>query len=77
MKFVLFCCFLFYFVLHWSHKEKGTMIDNTFIVRIPKDLGTFFQDVSETRKWSYATTLREIVKTSPFYSEFLKKIGGS
>ena len=53
------------------------MIDNTFIVRIPKDLGTFFQDVSETRKWSYATTLREIVKTSPFYSEKKKKIGGS
>lgn len=53
------------------------MRKNSFIARIPEDLGMFFQYLGEAKKWSFATTLRELVKTSPFYLEYLKKIGGS
>ena len=53
------------------------MDNKSFIGRVPSDLGSFFQYVGETRQWSFATIIREVVKTSPLYDEFLKKVGVS
>lgn len=49
---------------------------NSFIVRIPKDLCEFFQYLNRTKKWTFATILREVVKTSPIYLEFSKENRG-
>ena len=45
-------------------KNKG------FIARIPSVISDFVLYISETKKWSIATALTEIAKTSTLYHEY-------
>ena len=47
------------------------MKQKSIIARIPGVITDLVLYVSETRKWSIATALTEIGKTSPFYLEYL------
>jgi hypothetical protein len=46
------------------------MSNRGFIARIPGAISEFVLYVTETRKWSIATALTEIAKTSSLYHEY-------
>jgi hypothetical protein len=46
------------------------MSNRGFIARIPSAISDFVLYVTKTRKWSIATALIEIAKTSAFYHEY-------
>ena len=47
------------------------MTNKSFIARIPGVISDFVLYITETRKWSLATALTEIAKTSSLYHEYL------
>jgi hypothetical protein len=47
------------------------MSNRGFIARVPSGISDFVLYLSETKKWSIATALTEIGKTSPLYLEYL------
>lgn len=49
------------------------MTRKSFIARIPNSIADIILTISETRKWSIATTLTELVRTSPLYVEYSKE----
>ena len=46
------------------------MSNRGFIARIPGAISEFVLYITETRKWTIATALTEIVKTSSLYHEY-------
>lgn len=53
------------------------MNNKGFTARIPDELAPVFDFLATDKKWSFAISIRELVKTSPYYLEYLKKFGGS
>jgi hypothetical protein len=47
------------------------MENKGFIARVPGSISDFVLYITETRKWSIATALTEMAKTSSLYHEYL------